>query len=341
MHSNSIFDRVCVDTKKKPEFDDSGSYRHLDSIGESDNGNSNTPILSDLPNLYKQNGRVVENLGYFIIPRSVTEDPRYKGARLKYQKVLHTIFELVAFSPTTHSIGVEIIPISIGQFCTSLRNLMDLCNEGVKFKDDLVDKNTIERASHFWARCGFVRQEVIHGKTLITITVSDFYDRKKKVSEAASETEVRQNRDTKEELKELNNNISSPKTSKKKAPYVASPFATALLTEFYSSLLLAIPTFPPEAMKKTKSQYQAAEAIGKMCNHDMELIRKVIAWSHTGFWLDHVHDVAYMKSKFTKLVQQLRSNGMKPMSGKKPQPKYNHDTSPSLASKNLTFAEEK
>lgn len=338
LHSKSIFDKVCVEIKR-PEFDGSGINGHLDSVGESDKGTLNTPILSELPNLYKQYGSFVENLGYFIIPRSVTEDPRYKGARLKYQKVLHVLFENVAFAPTTHAIGVEVIPIAIGQFCVSERQLVDLCNEGVGFKEDQVDKNIVRRAVHFWTRCQIVNRQVNHDKTLITITVPDFYNREKKRSEPSSEPEVNQKRTTKEEDKELKDNISSPKTSKKKAPFVASPFATSLLTEFYSSLLLAIPDFPEAAIKKTKTEYQAAEAIGKQCNHDMDLIRKVIAWAHTGFWLDHVHTVTYLRNKFTKLVQQLRTQGSKPMSGKKPQPKYNHDTSASLPSKNLSFAE--
>ena len=142
------------------------------------------------------------NLGYFIIPRSVSSDPRYKSARLKYQKVLLTILENAAFSKTKYAIGTHLIEIEIGQLCISIRGLVDLCNQDVKFKEDLVDKNVVERASHFFRECGFVRQEVRHGKILLTVTIPEFYERKKKESETPSETLVRLNRDTKEERKE-------------------------------------------------------------------------------------------------------------------------------------------
>lgn len=62
LHSNSIFDRVCVETKKKPESLNSGKKTNLDSVRESDNGKLNTPIISDAPNLYKQNGVSVSNI---------------------------------------------------------------------------------------------------------------------------------------------------------------------------------------------------------------------------------------------------------------------------------------
>lgn len=62
LHSNSIFDRVCIETKKKPESLNSGRNKNLDSVRESDDGTLNTPILSDAPNLYKQNGASVSNI---------------------------------------------------------------------------------------------------------------------------------------------------------------------------------------------------------------------------------------------------------------------------------------
>lgn len=141
--------------------------------------------------------------GYFIIPRSVTSDPRYQGARLKYKHVLHIIFENVAFATTTHAIGTEVIKIEIGQFCVSERRLVDLCNDGVKFEEDMVDKNIVRRAIHFFEKCEIVNHKVNHGKNVITITVPEFYERKKIESEPQSEPKVNQKRTTKEEVKEV------------------------------------------------------------------------------------------------------------------------------------------
>ncbi len=317
LQTKSNFDNVTENTK--PESRNSGSLqKSLDSTHESGrNEDLNTLILPDVPNLYKHIGVPVENLGYFIIPKSVYFDPRFQGARLKYQKVLIAILANAAFAPTTHAIGCEVIQIAIGQFCVSELHLVELCNEGVKFKEDKIDKNIVHRAVQFWARCQFVNQQVIHGKNLLTITIPEYYDRSKKRSEPASEPKVNQNRTTKEEDKEdKEDNISS----KKEGTFVPSEFATALLTEFYSSLFSSIPDFPKDSARKTKTQYQAADRIGKKANGDMDLIRKVIAYSHQpgGFWLAHVHSVTYLDSKFTKLVQQLRDQGKKPMNGQAP-----------------------
>lgn len=203
------FDMVIEN--KKPESDNSGYDKNLRDSGESANGLLNNSIIADTPNFYNKNGTAMENSGYFIIPRSVTSDPRYQGARLKYKHVLHIILEKIAFAETTHAIGTEIIPIAIGQFCVSERRLVDLCNEGVKFKEDFVDKNIVRRAVHFWATCQYLNHKVIHDKTLLTLTLPEFYERNKNVSEPASEPKVNQNRTSKEELKELkeHNNISS------------------------------------------------------------------------------------------------------------------------------------
>lgn len=194
---------LTSEEKEKPESVNSGFNGSSGTVQEPDRTEKTAlPILSDVPNLYNSNGTSMENLGYFIFPRSVANDPRYQSARLKYRHVLFIILKNAAFSPTTHAICTEIIPIQIGQLCVSERRLVDLCNEGAKFKEDFVDKNIVRRAVHFWATCQYLNHEVIHDKTLLTITLPEFYERNKNVSEPASEPKVNQNRTTKEEHKE-------------------------------------------------------------------------------------------------------------------------------------------
>jgi len=339
LQSKQVFDRLPE--RIKPESGNSGLLKNnLDSEHEScKNGTSDNSILLDVQNLYKHNGTSVENSGYFIIPRSVTSDPRYKSARLKYKHVLHIILENAAFTSTTHAIGVDLIQIKVGQFCTSERNLVDICNEGVKFKEDLVDRNIVTRAAHFWARCQYLRQQVIHGKTLLTVLIPEFYNRNKNQSEPESETKVSQNRATKEEYKE---GKEEDINKGKEGTFVPSEFATSLLTDFYNSLFSSIPDFPKENARKTKIQYQAADRIGKKANGDMELIRKVIAYAHEpgGFWIGYVHSVKYLDTKFIKLVQQLRNQGKKPMNGQKPQRKFDFDPTPANPKRSISFAEE-
>lgn len=331
------FDRV--DEMKKPEIRDSGFFnKNLDSA-ESDTTKVNNSNVSYLPNSYNKNGACMEFSGFFIIPRSVTSDPRYKGARLKYKHVLHVLFEKVAFTPTTHAVGVHVIKINIGQFCVSEEYLAEICNEGVKYEEDMVNRALVHRAIQFWKKCGFVNQEVNHKKNVLTITIPEFYDRLKNRTEPIIEPRPNHDRTTKEEYKEYKEDIIS---SKKEETFVPSAFATSLLSEFYSSLFSSIPDFPKHSARKTKTQYQAADRILKKANGDMNLIKKVISYAHQpgGFWLSHVHSVSYLDNKFTKLVQQLRDQGKKPMNGHKPQPKYNYDTSPSHPSKSISFAEQ-
>lgn len=205
LHSKVNFDKV-TSLNGKPSVEAEGISKNAsDSVSESANNLHDTVILADSPNLYKQKGEFVANLGYFIIPRSITSDPRYKSAPLKYQKVLLIIFEHVAFAETTHAIGCEIININIGQYCISIRGLMDLCNEGVKHSSDKISKNCVDRAIAYFEKCQFVGQEVRHGKSILTITVPEFYERNKNTSGTASGTKVGQKWDTKEEYKEDKN----------------------------------------------------------------------------------------------------------------------------------------
>lgn len=213
LHSNGFFDNVRIQAKKKPEsYENPGDYK-IDSVVESVITEPDNPIIAETPNTYKDYGVSVENLGYFIIPRSVSNDPRFQGSRLKYQKVLYTILKHAAFAPTTHAIGIEVIPIAIGQFCVTERRLVDLCNEGVKFKEDLVDRNIVTRAVHFFCKCQYLNLQVIHGKTLLTVTIPEFYKVEKVQGEPTSEPKVSQNRANKEEDKEdkeVCNNTMSP-----------------------------------------------------------------------------------------------------------------------------------
>lgn len=328
---------VTVPEKKKPESRNSGLYNNsLDSSLESGkNGQSVTPILPDAPNLYKHIGASLENLGYFIIPRSVTSDPRYKSAPMKYQKVLHILFEYVAFAPTTHAIGTEIIQISIGQFCVSEAHLSKLCNEGVKYEDDLITKTIVHRAIQFWKKCKIVNQQVNRSKNIITITVPDFYDRYKKKGESQSESQVNRPRITKEEDKELKeDNISldavassdvaiapsepkkvssSPKKRKKveKAPLVERD--VGVFTSDIAHQKLIDQRGSEELVKQVYSEmsiWKAQSGIGKRDDY-----RTASNWD--------------LKPKY---------QGKQPY--QKPQPKYNHDTSPRNPKNSISFAEE-
>jgi len=202
LQSKHYFDRIGSEQKKMPEFEDPG-INNLRDFGESQYRHWNSSIIVDSPNFCNRNGYAMENSGYFIIPRCVTSDPRYKAAPMKYQKVLNILFEYVAFAPTTHAIGSEIIQIRKGQFCVSEAHLAKICNDGVKFEEDFLTKTIVHRAIQFWKKCKIVNQEVNRGKNIITITVPEFYVINKITSESESELQVNRPRITKEEVVEV------------------------------------------------------------------------------------------------------------------------------------------
>jgi len=329
LHSKGIFATVCSEMKK-PESSNSGMERKINrDSGESADGTLNNSILAVPLNFYNKNGTAMEFSGYFIIPRSVTTDPRYQGARLKYKHVLHKLFEYFAFAPTTHAIGAELIQISIGQFCVSERRLVEICNEGVKFQEDKVDKNIVRRAVHFWATCQYLNHKVIHDKTLLTITLPEFYERNKKVSEPPSEPKVNQNRTSKEEDKELkeHNNISSVADAPSEKKKITSSSKKRKKAE------------PVPLVERDKGVFISDIAHQKLIEEkgSEEIVKQI--YSAMAVWKAQ-NGISGGDDYRTAIKWTITPKSIPRTYNKPQQPKYNHDTSPSLPSKSISFAEE-
>ena len=206
LHSKDNIDKVNGVERKTPEIIVSGDLNKYGSLVDKPlNGNKSTSILAGPPNFRKEMGAIMSvtsDEGFVKLPRSLWNDPQWKSARPKYKLVFMTLLFNASFTQKTFSISNNIVTIGPGQFCTSIRNLIDLCNDGIKFKEDKVDKNIVERSVSLFTKIGFVRQEVRHGKSIFTITHNELYEHFQKQSETGSETKVRQNRDTNEERKE-------------------------------------------------------------------------------------------------------------------------------------------
>ncbi len=147
-------------------------------------------ILLDDPISDNKKDTPMNNDGFFAIPRSVSNDPRYQGARLKYKHVLHVLMENVAYSRRKYAIDCKIFNIEIGQICISEIQLVNLCNQGVRFKEDKVDKNIVHRAIRFWSQCGYLIHDKIFDKNLLTIKMAGFYSCKEKISKTSSEPQA-------------------------------------------------------------------------------------------------------------------------------------------------------
>lgn len=195
-------DKVNGTEIKKPECLNSGSELKDPSLVKLDKIAVDTSILPQSPNLYKQTGDIVSDEGFVKLPRSLWNDPQWKSCRAKYKLVFMTLLFNASYTQKTFNISNNLVSIGPGQFCMSMRNLIDLCNEGIKFKEDKVDKNIIERSVSLFIKIGFVRQEVRHGKSVFTITYPELYEHFQKQSETDSETIPRQHRDINEERKE-------------------------------------------------------------------------------------------------------------------------------------------
>jgi len=112
--------------------------------------------------------------GFIRIPREILEDPRYRASRLKYQKVLIKLFEVVCYKETPHAIGTTKIILHPGQYCYSLNYFMRICNEDVKHEEDLINRDIVDHAMRYFENCNFVRREVRQRKSIVTILWNGF-----------------------------------------------------------------------------------------------------------------------------------------------------------------------
>lgn len=130
--------------------------------------------------------------GFICIPRSLLEDPLWKKLSLKHRFLFITIIEYAVFSDHLFDDHGKLIELKPGQICVSIRALQDLCG-------DEFSKNDIERGIAKLKLVGFLRQEVRHTKSVITITHKDTYTTLYSRTESRNETKLRQDRDTKEQ----------------------------------------------------------------------------------------------------------------------------------------------
>lgn len=107
---------------------------------------------------------------YFRIPDSLFNDPLFYDARHSHQIIFLRMIRLAAFMPKQHDIRGNIITIQPGQLCYSLIKIAELSGKHSS-KDDV--EGTLK---YFEKKCQFLLHEVLHRKSLITITHTDTYN---------------------------------------------------------------------------------------------------------------------------------------------------------------------
>lgn len=111
----------------------------------------------------------MSKISHIRLPDSLLEDPRFFDSSPYFQAVFIRLLRLCAFKPIEHNICGNIINLEPGQLCYTLRNIANIC--GKHFS-----KNHVERAISYFEKVQFLKQEVRHGKTVITITHLDSYN---------------------------------------------------------------------------------------------------------------------------------------------------------------------
>lgn len=133
--------------------------------------------------------------GYFRVPRSLTRSRLWEDANPMHKMMFITILDHVLFTHAKFDDHGVILDLRPGQFCASHEEIAKLCGE--KFK-----KIDVQRGLTRFEKYGFLRQEVIHRKTVITITHPETYDLICKANDAISDPDLMQKRYEKDSQKE-------------------------------------------------------------------------------------------------------------------------------------------
>lgn len=229
LQSKLNFDKVNGVEIKKPEATTPGiSVEHPSSV-KLDKIAVDEPILPQTPNLYKQDRPIVSqeiseypDEGFVKLPRSLISGIDWQGLKLKQRHVFQTILYNACYKPRKYTYNGKSMILMPGQQIISLRELADLCNKSVKFKEEKVDHPFVQRAVSIFFRLGWIDTASDTGKNLITITYPELYDHFQNQSDTGSDTvndtaSIHKRRTKeREERKETINDVGSPLSYGKK-----------------------------------------------------------------------------------------------------------------------------
>lgn len=232
--------------------------------------------------------------GYIRIPRSLLNDTLWRELTPKCHHIFFVILEHAVFRQTEFISNNQIFILQPGQFCTTIRKLVELSSGEIS-------KNDVERSIYKLILCGFLRQEVRHKKSILTISHKDTYDLIIEASETINETIMRQKRDNNET--EKNND----KNAKKEKNIFLSDSIEIGLAEF---LFSKIKTFLENP--KTPNFQSWALQVRHMLQLDKRTpneIRNVIEWLYTPegvFWRKNILSTAKLREQFDRLKAEIK-----------------------------------
>jgi hypothetical protein len=130
----------------------------------------------------------ITKIPHIRTPRSLLENNLWKDLSPDYMHVFNVLLEHVLFHPMQYDDHGVLIKLEVGQWCGTFRELAKLCGK-------YGDKNVVERSIKKFILYDFVRLEVRHRKSIITISHKDTYELIKRAGETRSETILRQDQD--------------------------------------------------------------------------------------------------------------------------------------------------
>ena len=123
--------------------------------------------------------------GYIKFPKSLEENEKWLACKPAYKRLFNVILTRCTYAKTIQDHFGEDVQLDAFQLFVTIRKLEDWCGNGVS-------KNDVERGIAHFCKIGFLRQELRHGKTLLTVCNSEFCEVNKKASETKFETNLRQ-----------------------------------------------------------------------------------------------------------------------------------------------------
>lgn len=139
--------------------------------------------------------------------RSLHTNKIFKSLSFEYRHIFMTILVNMAFKPIQLNDHGVLIDLKPGQFMTTIRELVKLCDEKG------IDRSKVERALTMFEKVGFSRQETRHRKTIITIKESSICESLNCEVETINETKSRQDRDKIETQKKKDKKEEKEKTT--------------------------------------------------------------------------------------------------------------------------------
>lgn len=138
--------------------------------------------------------------------------------------------------------------------------------------------------------------------TLVTLLSSDIWD----INECKIATEIATGSPPDRHRIATNKKEERKKKNEKNIEY--SLGAAALLADFSSSILLALPKFNIKKLTPTKANGKALDRLFEA--YGEERVRQVINFAHAHtFWIQYVHTPVYLEKKFETLLLQMEAKG--------------------------------